>query len=168
MTNDRKGYHFTKDQLRVLAGIYVLPHEDRLDFMRGFFMGKPEIDILTMFSNYIDMAETVIENTREIYEDVAIAHWVVDPAAVKVNTPSILGAIKGLEMSAGLDAASFCHGCAFRKGSVANTSLITTDDAKWCADDGKTFMCHEDLDLKTGEPTRKCRGFLKSEKEKAK
>jgi hypothetical protein len=165
---ERGRYEFTEKEMRVVGGFHLLPHRTRLEEMAKFFANRDIFEIMRMFSNYIDMAETVILNTREQYEVFAIAGGNLHPNdADKVNVPSILGAINGLKIAGDLDPAKFCHGCAFRKSSVANTCLTTVADTEYCSQEGQTFMCHENLDPKTGEPTQKCRGFLKAEKEKS-
>lgn len=50
-----------------------------------------------------------------------------------------------------------CHDCAFRAGTLANTSLTIANALK-CAMEGIPFYCHHgEVD---GEPTRLCRGWI--------
>lgn len=167
MTVDRKGYAFSKEELRVIGGFYVLPLDVRLEEMKKFFTNKDPVEIMEMFSNFIDMAETVIENTREQCQLILLCSGMSPTQAEKFNEPSILGAIRGFEAAKSVRQDSLCHGCAFRRGSVANTCLVTVDDAEYCSDNDKTFMCHENLD-DSQQPTQKCRGFLIKEKQNAK
>lgn len=57
---------------------------------------------------------------------------------------------------------TLCGGCAFRLGTAANQSPITTIDADDCAHPGEQpFMCHETLD-DNGNPQEACGGFAKA------
>lgn len=74
------------------------------------------------------------------------------------------GALSGISIAEGVDQAKTCGGCAFRVGTCANQSAITTGDADLCTHPGEgDFMCHEHLDAE-GNPTRKCAGFTQARK----
>lgn len=167
MKKDRN-YVFTEDQMRFLGGLVILPHNDRVEILHRIYQDlnyKPE-DMIEMFSNFIDLANTVVENCDEHIRLYAITEMGMHPNdADRINMPSILGAVKGVEITQGLDQAKMCHGCAFRRGSVANTCLVTTMDTEYCEENLDVFMCHENL-TDNGNPTKKCRGFLKKIKTK--
>lgn len=159
-----RDYTFTDDEQRHLGGWTVLPYDARIEMMERFFADKEKTEIISMFSSFIDMAHAVIDNCRELAELAAIGEWGVHPHEVeKLNMPTLLGAVNGYKMAHGVDPDRLCHGCAYRKGSVANTCLVTVCDTTYCDENGQTFMCHENLNP-LGEPTQKCRGFLKARK----
>lgn len=164
MSVDTKSYAFTREESCNLASWLTFGHEDRVQFIRNYIALKDPTEIASLFSNFIGMAQTVVENCEEAAQMIALTEFGANPHDVeKMNMPCLGGAIVGYEMSAGVDQGHLCHGCAYRKGSVANTCLVTQADAVYCHDDKQTFMCHENLDA-SGEPTQKCRGFLKKEK----
>lgn len=162
---DRKSYAFSDDELKQIGAWVLLPHEMRMELMEKFFAGKDPQAIMSMFSNFIDLAHTTVENCEEQAWSCAVGIWGADPnEADKLNMPSLAGAITGVKLSQGVEPNHLCHGCAYRRGSVANTCMVTTFDAAWCHGEfDQPFMCHENI-KDDEEPTQKCRGFLKKEK----
>lgn len=59
-----------------------------------------------------------------------------------------------------------CPGCAYRLGTPANTSPVTTSDAIYCRQELSRFYCHADLDDQ-GNPVRTCVGHAKAMKQDA-
>lgn len=119
--------------------------------------------VLETFVQFIGLAQSVVENNREMIEIILITEGgLTDREAEKANLPTIFGALNGARLAWGIDPAGLCHGCAFRSGSCANQSPITTTDAHDCSQPGEdNFMCHENLDDR-GNPTKACAGFAKT------
>ena len=113
-----------------------------------------------LFAQFIGLANQVVDNAREHAQAMLVAEGGVHPyTAEKINMPSLVGALQGVQLADGIDTASLCHGCAFRLGSIANTCDPTTSDADWCSQPNeRPFMCHADLDA-VGDPTQACKGF---------
>ena len=115
---------------------------------------------MELFSQFIGMANSVIENNREMLELFLITECHVHPyTAEKINLPTLFGALNGIEIAERVEESKTCTGCAFRRGTCANQSPITTIDAKDAVEgDIGQFMCHTDLDDNM-EPTHKCIGY---------
>ena len=65
--------------------------------------------------------------------------------AEKINLPTLFGALHGVVLAAGVKSDKTCGGCAFRLGTPANQSPITTGDADWYFHPGEgDCLCHED------------------------
>jgi hypothetical protein len=106
------------------------------------------------------MANSVVANCREMAELLLITEGGVNPyAAEKINMPTLWGALGGVTLAEGINQSLTCMGCAFRLGTIANQSPITTLDADDCGNPGEPeFFCHEDLN-EAGQPVRGCSGF---------
>lgn len=113
-----------------------------------------------LFANFIGLANRVAVNARQAVEVFAIVEGgMSDREAERYNMPTVFGAVMGdrLARKGGTDKA--CGGCAFRRGTMANTSPVTTTDANYCASPGEpTFHCHEGVP-EDAEPTKPCAGW---------
>lgn len=100
-----------------------------------------------MFAQFIDLANSVVENCAEMSDQFLIeecgAHL---DKFTSVNMPTILSALQGVVPANSCDPAGACHGCAYRLGSIANQSPIATSDAAYMAFNSKCFMCHAHVD----------------------
>ncbi|WP_431490949.1 hypothetical protein [Paraburkholderia fungorum] len=153
-------YTMTQEQARALLGTTSLPHDLRVMVLQNF-VGEHGVGALAdLFAQFIGLANSVVENNREMAELLLITEGGMHPGtAEKINLPTIFGALQGVKLAAGVNTSSVCHGCAFRLGSAANQSPVTSIDADDCAEPGgDNFMCHEDLD-EQGQPVKGCAGF---------
>lgn len=120
--------------------------------------------LVEMLAQFIGMANSVAQNCSEMSDQVLIEECGVHPDRfTSVNLPTIIGACQGVQIASKCDPAGACHGCAYRLGSIANQSPITTCDAEFMAHDQKGFMCHAHLDEQR-EPTKVCVGHAKAAK----
>lgn len=144
-----------------LMGATLLPDEIRVLTLKKYLETHSTDDLVHLFSNFIGMANSVVANTREFIElFLQVECKMSDREAEKINLPTIFGAFNGAKLALP-PSKGMCHGCAFRLGSAANQSPITTFDAADCRDDHAGFMCHETLD-DAGEPTQKCVGYIRA------
>jgi hypothetical protein len=136
----------------------LLPFDLRVQLLQQY-LTKHGVDALTqLFAQFIGMANSVVANNREMAELVLISEGNVHPhTAEKINLPTLFGAAMGAKNSLGIAQGPLCIGCAYRIGSAANQSPVTTIDAQSCKEDGEKFMCHENLDG-SGKPTKLCVG----------
>lgn len=142
-----------------LKGVTLLPHEFRKQLLRKYAKDHGRDALADLFSQFIGLANSVVANSHEALEMVAITEFGAEPrVAEQINFPSIFGALCGVSLAAGVNQEKTCHGCAFRIGSCANQSQITTCDADWCLDGDDRFMCHENLDVDE-QPTKPCIGY---------
>lgn len=86
--------------------------------------------------------------------------------AEQANLPTMFGALQGVVLAATVDPRGTCAGCAYRLGTPANTSPVTTSDAIYCRQELSRFYCHADLDDQ-GNPVRTCVGHAKAMKQDA-
>jgi hypothetical protein len=148
---------------QALRGATLLPNWVRLAALKKYRKERGSDALLNLFSQFIGLANSVVENNRVMAELVLIAEGGINPyKAEKINLPTIHGALNGVVLAASVKQEKTCLGCAFRLGTPANQSPSTTVDAQSCVDDlDGDFMCHENLPS-DGEPTRKCIGFAQA------
>jgi hypothetical protein len=160
-------YALTLKEAEEFKGIVCLSHEFRIHGIK-MLTEKYGIDWLqNAFSQIIGMANSVLENNREMIEIILITEGDMHPhVAEKANLPTIFGALHGIKLSAAIGNQRTCAGCAFRHGTPANQSPVTSIDADHCVQDGDDFMCHEDID-EMGNPKHKCVGYALRIKEAA-
>lgn len=156
-------YAMTDEQLDALMGTTSISVDMRRIILRKFLADHGGDALADLFAEFIGLANSVVENSREAAELLLITEGGLDPRqAEKINLPTILGALYGVALAAGIDASKTCNGCAFRQGSWANQSLSTTVDAADCSEvGGQTFMCHEEMD-EGGNPVKACAGFAQA------
>lgn len=159
MSDPAVDYDIGAQHAELLFGIATLPAVEREHALMAFTYRAGPQAIFDLFAQFIGLANSVALNAREQAESLLTEHGVHPYTAEKINMPNILGALNGLVLVPGIDPAPLCHGCAFRKGSIANQCMPTTMDAELCSEPGEQpFMCHEDMDAQ-GNPTAGCRGF---------
>lgn len=157
-------YAISPDDARELMGVVTLPHEYRSMVLTNYAAEHGIIALAELFAQFIGLANSVVANNREMLElHLICAHGEYPESAAKLNLPTLFGALNGVALAASVDQTKTCGGCAFRLGTPANQSPVTTCDAGWCSDGEVEFWCHEDLDAK-GKPRRKCVGFTQARK----
>lgn len=164
MVPDSHRYAIDPDDAGFLAGAAVAPTHLRPLLLREYAAQRGLVRLVALFSEFMGLANRVAANAEEAAIMCLIGGGFDPHQAEKVNAPSILGALEGVRLAAGIDISTTCAGCAFRLGTVANTSPCTTADAKHCVTPGEiAFSCHEDLDAR-GEPTKACAGWAQARK----
>ncbi|MFT0517320.1 hypothetical protein [Pseudomonas faucium] len=150
------------DDALLIAGIGQHGLDLRRTMVRQVLEQHGTERLVEMLAQFIGMANSVVANCAEMSDMVLIHECGVHPDKFdSVNLPTIFGACQGVKIASKCDPAGACHGCAYRLGSIANQSPITTSDAEFMAHDRKGFMCHAELDER-GEPLRVCVGHAKS------
>ncbi|WP_460103909.1 hypothetical protein [Pseudomonas sp. H1_D04] len=147
-----------------LAGMAQLDLEGRRSALEVYLKIHGQRRLVEFTAQLIGMANSVAENCAEMCDQVLIEECGVHPDKfTSVNLPTLIGACQGVMIASKCDPAGACHGCAYRLGSIANQSPITTCDAEFMAHHRKGFMCHAHLDAE-GEPTKVCVGHAKAAK----
>jgi hypothetical protein len=151
-------YEISPRDAAELKGVALLPLEFRLALLRTYFEERGADAVISLFANFIGLANSVIENNKDaLWVFGIIEAGMNDRQADDVNYASIFGALQGIELASKVDQRKTCHGCAFRLGSLANQSPSTTSDVYWCLGGDDRFMCHEHFD-EEGNPTVPCGG----------
>ncbi|WP_143501540.1 hypothetical protein, partial [Pseudomonas aeruginosa] len=119
-----------------------------------------------LFAQVLGMANAVAENCRAMVELILIERGEHPHTAEQANLPTMFGALQGVVLAATVDPRGTCAGCAYRLGTPANTSPVTTTDAIYCRQELSRFYCHADLDDQ-GNPVRTCVGHAKAMKQDA-
>jgi hypothetical protein len=148
-------------QASMLAGMMNFDLDLRRELLASWSEREGQAALIEAFAQFIGLANSVVQNSHDFLEIMAIIHGDVTPYETeKINFPTTFGALMGVKLvEFGCEQA--CAGCAFRLGSAANQSPCTTADADWCGHPGEqAFMCHEDMDEK-GEPTKICQGWVR-------
>lgn len=153
-------YELSDEDAKTLSGLAVVPYDIRVEVLRRYFTERGLSALVSLFANTIGMANRCAENADEVLQMVLIEHGVISGVRESegANVPTLFGACQGVLLANSAQSASMCHGCAFRLGSCANTSPITTSDVMWQRDNADAFMCHEEMD-ENGKPTKHCAGF---------
>jgi hypothetical protein len=161
-------YDLTKQEAATLGGLTMLPHNLRVDVLTRYAKQHGVDAVVAMFSRTIGMANSVIANNREAIEVFGICEGTLHPHnAHQINLPTLIGAIQGTQLShRAKNARRMCHGCAYRLGSLANQSFVTTIDADFQRENQDEFWCHENTNQR-GKPTKRCRGHQAALKEMA-
>jgi hypothetical protein len=153
-------YSLTKDEAVNLGAMSFMPHDMRLELLEKYHREHGTAALIRMFSQFVALTKSIEENTREFIEMYLICECNHTPEnAEKINLPTILGACQGAQMAIP-PTKGMCDGCAFRIGTAANQSIVTTADATYCSEDRVKFMCHESLDER-GEATKPCAGYAR-------
>ena len=149
----------TPADARALLPVACVPHDLRLELLRQMAEDRGPDAMLELLSQFIGMANAIVDNCRSMVEIVLVTEGDLHPhTAEKVNLPTVLGALQGIELAELGACAKMCHGCAFRRGSEANQSAVTTADAEWCLEPGNpVFLCH--VDMTADRPDRVCAGY---------
>lgn len=159
-------YDFDLNDLNLLKALVILPVEERARLLTERYSGTAPAPawVIDLLANFIGMANSIIQNSHEMLKLSGIVDGQMHPnEADRINFPSLMGALDGVELAHGVPCDRLCNGCAFRKGTPANQSPVTTDDAAYCLDDSEPdFMCH--MHMMNGEPTRKCMGYIEKRK----
>ena len=159
-----KLYKFDKEIREMLMGAVGMPRDVMVEVLEYHLGQKSVGHAIDVLADFIIMARTVVENNREMIEDFLVQEGVLHPhESVKINLPTLFGALNGLALAEGIDENRVCKGCAYRVGTCANQSPVTTCDADWQQNNSDMFWCHENL-KEDGSPTRKCTGFLQQRK----
>ncbi len=153
-------YQLDPKRADLLAGACLLPAAKRRQILDQADIERAElIDILTAV---LGVANSVAANCREMAELVLIMHGGCWPyQAEQINLPTMFGAFQGVKIADGIDAKSTCAGCAYRLGTIANQSPVTTTDADHMYEDrghSGHFFCHEGVEDGL-EPTQACAGY---------
>lgn len=156
-------YAMSPAQANALLGTTGLPQDLRVMVLQNYAGAHGLAEVVDLFAHFIGLANSVVENNREAAELVLVTEGGLHPnTASKINLPTIMGALAGVKLAAGISQDRTCVGCAFRLGTCANQSPITTIDADDCSEPGEEpFMCHEDLD-DLDMPTKACAGFAQA------
>lgn len=158
-------YSMTPTDATDIAGIAQLDLAMRRLALSAYLERHGHERLVELLAQFIGMANSVVANCGEMSDQVLIAECGVHPDRFdSVNLPTIIGACQGVMIASKCDPAGACHGCAYRLGSIANQSPITTCDAEYMAHDRKGFMCHAHLD-EHNEPTKVCVGHAKAAKQ---
>lgn len=157
-------YIFATKDAQTLMGAVGLPDWARKEILNHYVKEGDINDLINLFSQFIGMANSVVENCRDSLELFCIVEKDYGPyQAEKINLPTIFGALQGIHLAENIDQNKTCHGCACRIGSLANQSPTTTCDVDYCLSGGTygenedKFMCHEDME--NDKPTKLCRGY---------
>ena len=155
-------YSMSADDALLIAGIGQHALAMRRTMVKAVMDQHGPGRLVELLAQFIGMANSVAANCAEMSDTVLINECGVHPDRFdSVNLPTIFGACQGVQLAKKCDPAGACHGCAYRLGSIANQSPITTSDAEFMGHDHKGFMCHADLNGR-GEPLRVCVGHAKA------
>lgn len=153
-------YHLTENDASWLASMVQMPPDIRREALAAYTAQNGLNRLLNLFTQFIGMANAVVMSAHEAIEIFGIVEGGHHPHASNWNLPTITGACNGAILADGIIQHGLCGGCAFRLGTLANQSPITTCDADWCGHLGEEpFLCHE---VPAGEePSKACVGFAR-------
>ncbi|KAA0946206.1 hypothetical protein FQ186_25990 [Pseudomonas sp. ANT_H14] len=155
-------YELTSIEAEFLSKVVEASTHERETLLSRYANSAGVDDVIRLFSQMIGCANAVIENCRLGAIDLLITEGGLHPhVAEDINLPTLVGAMSGVMLAAGVDPREVCSGCVYRHGTHANQSAVTTEDAAYSAFGSLKFMCHENLDQR-GSPTRVCVGHAKA------
>lgn len=160
-------YVLTPLQASYLSRCSKSSPEERKRLLEDYRATHGTEQLVDLFTQFVGMANSVVENCRQMTDLVLITECGVHPDRFdSLNLPTIIGACQGIELAAGCDPAGACDGCAYRLGSIANQSPMATSDAAFMAFNQKGFMCHAETDDRDN-PVRVCVGHAKAFKQRS-
>ncbi len=154
-------YSPTPAQADLIAGVSNMPADIREMIFARYARDHGVQALVELAAQIVGMANSVIANNRECIELFGICEGTLHPHnARQINLPTLFGAAVGAKLA--LRAAGckrMCHGCAYRLGTPANQSPVTTCDADYAREeaDHMDFLCHE-----APQKKRRCRGHAKA------
>lgn len=160
-------YNISPRDANELKGISCLPVEFRVKLLQYYRDVNGEAALLSLFAEFIGLANSVVDNNREMVELFLITEADIHPeTARKINLPTIFGALQGVEIAVNPKTRGMCSGCAYRSGTPANQSPITTIDAKDCAFGEIVFQfnCHMRPDPEEISKATACKGYRAAQK----
>lgn len=154
-------YGFNAGDAIALSALPIVNHAERVRLLEMCFKAKGKKRFIELFADFVGLANETLLNAREMSEMVLITECNMYPQqAEKINMPDLFGALQGIALAHGIDQSKLCDGCAFRRGTTANQSSITTTDAFEQIENSDPFLCHIDDDGGFAENPRKaCRGW---------
>jgi hypothetical protein len=153
-------YAMSDAQADALKGATLLPFDIRQRALQAYLAEHGPTALIDLFAQFIGLANSVVASNREMIEIILVVEGGEHPySAEKANLPTIFGALCGVALANSVNQKKLCHGCAFRLGTAANQSPVTTCDADYAQSEiGLDFMCHEKLD-DAGNPKAICAGY---------
>lgn len=135
-------YKISKRDVREISGADLLPAEFRLLTLRRYEHEYGTEALLSLFAEFIGLANSVVANNREFIEEYAIRGCGLDQSQVEqLNLPTIHGALNGI-LNAVEPVEGMCGDCAYRLGTCANQSPVTSVDAADAVSEYSGFNCH--------------------------
>lgn len=157
-------YSITPTDADMLQGVAAVGGELRGFLLRQYADNHGVEALVGLFGEFIGLANRLATNATEAAVVVLIAEGLEPHEAERLNAPTVIGALEGIKLAAGVDSKPTCGGCAFRQGTVANMSPLTTADATDCVPaGGAPFMCHAEMTA-GGEPIKACAGWAQARK----
>lgn len=144
-----------------LLGVVLAPADIRRQALERMATQRTADQMLDLFAQVLGMANAVAENCRTMAELILIEEGMHPHTAEKANLPTMFGALQGVLLANGVDPRGTCASCAYRLGTPANTSPITTTEARYCQSELMKFLCHAELN-EAGEPIKQCVGHAKA------
>lgn len=139
-------YQISAADAHELAGAVLLPADLRRQVLEKMAAHRDPATMLDLFAQVLGMANAVAENCRAMVELILIERGEHPHTAEQANLPTMFGALQGVVLAATVNPRGTCAGCAYRLGTPANTSPVTTSDAIYCRQELSRFYCHADLD----------------------
>ncbi|WJN61308.1 hypothetical protein [Pseudomonas sp. SO81] len=161
MSKPATDYAIAAADAKDLLGIVLAPADIRRQALELYLARNSLSALLDLFAQLLGMANAVAENCRAMAELILIEEGMHPHTAEKANLPTMFGALQGVLLAAGVDPRGTCASCAYRLGTPANTSPITTTEARHCQSELQKFFCHAEFD-EAGEPIKQCVGHAKA------
>ncbi|WP_336165517.1 hypothetical protein [Acinetobacter ursingii] len=149
----------------ILERLALVPFTDRFDIAKQLLTGHDKDALIKLISNVIEIANQFSAACLDAVD----MHILInsDCHAVRnsfndLNLPSFSGACRGAKFLKYADENKVCKGCAYRSGTVGNTSSSTLDELEECLEFSKVFYCHESIEDESNidkSKLRACRGY---------
>ncbi|MFJ9451483.1 hypothetical protein [Herbaspirillum sp. NPDC101397] len=150
-------YKLSRPQAEFVQAVALMPADLRAVLVEDYAARHGIASIAALFVEFVGLANSVARNCAQMSESLLIENGMHPHTAEKINLPTIFGAAAGALLALPIKQRGTCQGCAYRRGTPANQSPVTTCDADHAVDELVDFMCHEKLDA-GGRPVRVCAG----------
>lgn len=130
-----------------LTDILLLPVDERLQAIKDKFAQKSSDVLLELVNTLINVADDYTAACDEAVELHLSIYSDIHPEKLNYNKPSFHGALNGLILARKApNQAVLCHSCAYKQGTLANTSLSTQSDVAYAMSECATFYCHQNIE----------------------
>lgn len=159
--SDGTDYSISVRDAEWLSGMVSLPLDIRRMVLTKYAEQHGIASLIEAFAQFTGVAGSVVANGAEMCSISRIVEGAEHPErpSSRLNLPTIFGALQGAILADRVTTHARCSTCAFRLGTIANQSPVTTCDADYCVrGGGRDFMCHEGVG-EHDEPTSACAGY---------
>ena len=149
----------------ILERLALAPFADRQNIAQQLLVDHDKDTLILLITDVIEIANRFSAACLDAVDMHILINSDRHPDSYNfndLNLPSFSGACRGARFLKHVDENKVCKGCAYRSGTVGNTSSATLDELEECLEFSKVFYCHESIEDESNidkSKLRSCRGY---------